>query len=342
MSRKILLALLVVCVGPFLLVTLISWRVTKPEADAEKIKTSVIKSFSILQQSGAMFITKARCAGCHHTTLTSMIAEKLPAKGIEGLDTTAGLRVMAMSNTAIFVCNPNLVNQFVPAKFLSPYVLLGLSAEKFPANFSTDLAVDYLIGQQLPDGGFKAEYSRVPIESGDIHLAAFGIRAIQLYASPAKAAQVKQVVLRTRQWLEKQKPDEQQEVAFQLLGMEWCGSNTDAKMAVAQKLFALQNKDGGWPQLPTMASDAYATGQALYALSEAGVATINDNAYRNGIEYLLRTQDSTGAWIVNTRSNPIQPFINTDFPPYDDNQYISAAATNWAALALTDALPDKK
>jgi hypothetical protein len=57
---------------------------------------------------------------------------------------------------------------------------------------------------------------------------------------------------------------------------------------------------------------------------------------------LLRTQDKSGAWIVPLRSDPIQLSIGTDFPPYDENQFISAAATNWAALALADALPDKK
>lgn len=342
MNRKTFFAAIVFCSGLLLHLLLISWTKKDPEANSEAIKNSIAKSFSLLQQSGAKFITKARCASCHHSTLTSMIAEKLPAKGITGLDTTARLRVIAMSGTLQFVCNPNLVNQFVPAKFLAPYVLLGLNAEKFPADLSTDMSVDYLMNQELPDGSFKAEYARVPLESGDIHLTAFCIRAIQLYASPAKSEQVKQLVMRTRQWLEKQNPTDQQELSFQLLGMHWCGSDKAAKTVVAKKLFTLQHKDGGWSQLPTMMSDAYATGQVLYALAEAGVTTTETEAYQNGIGYLLKTQDPSGAWIVNTRSNAIQPFVDSDFPPYDDNQFISAAATNWATLALEDALPDKR
>ncbi len=342
MNRKIFVTLLLICGSCFALTTLVSWKIKLPKPDPKIIQASAVKAFSILQTSGALFISKARCASCHHATLTSMVAEALSKKGITGIDTTAGLRTMAMRSAVYFVCNPNLNNQFIGAKFLSPYVLLGLNAERYPADFNTDLAVDYLISQALPDGSFKAEYARVPLECGDVHLTAFAIRAIQLYASPAKGPQVQQLITHTKAWLEKQSPTSQQELAFQLLGMNWCGSKQALKTDVAAKLMAMQNGDGGWSQLPTMASDGYATGQVLYALSQSDTGNTESEAYQKGIAYLLRTQDKTGAWIVTTRSNPIQPFIGSDFPPYDENQFISAAATNWAALALAEALPDKK
>lgn len=344
MNRNILSAIIIICSSCIVFTTLVSWKSNSlpPESNIAAIQSSVERGFALLQTSSSIMITKSRCASCHHTTMTAMVAGVMAKKGLAAADTSAMMRQMAMVGTLDFIGNPNLNNQFVSAKFLAPYVLLGLDAQKYPGDFTTDIALEYVISQALPNGSFQAEYARVPLECGDIHLTAISIRAIELYASPAKKQKTQMMVQQTRQWLEQQHPTQQQELAFQLMGMQWCGSNPAAKTAVAQKLLAMQNKDGGWSQLPTMASDAYATGQVLYALSEAGLNDMAGAAYQNGITYLLKTQDKAGAWTVVTRSNPIQPFVNTEFPPYDDNQFISAAASNWAVLALANALPDKK
>ena len=55
---------------------------------------------------------------------------------------------------------------------------------------------------------------------------------------------------------------------------------------IAKDLIAAQNPDGGWSQLSTLPSDAYATGQALMALSESGSLTISSPAYQRGVQYL--------------------------------------------------------
>ena len=83
-----------------------------------------------------------------------------------------------------------------------------------------------------------------------------------------------------------------------------------------------------------MESDAYATGQALVALYEAGVLTPDDKKFQQGVAYLLRTQLSDGSWIARTRSAPVQQIKDTGFP-HGRDQWISAAATSWAAMALS-------
>ncbi len=95
-----------------------------------------------------------------------------------------------------------------------------------------------------------------------------------------------------------------------------------------------QRPDGGWAQLPTLASDAYATGQALVALKEVGVLKPSDPAYKRGAQFLMNTQMDDGSWYVRSRTPiPFQPYFESGFP-FGHDQFISAAATNWAAMAL--------
>ena len=321
----------------------VSWKDISLSVNPSDIRQSVSKSFSLLEKSGYLFTERSRskCAGCHHTTLTSMVAGLAREKGIPVVDSFTDKRIKAMIHNLKSGSNPNLIDAFLPVNFNAPYTLLGLYAENYPAGIITDISVDYTISQAKADGSFLTESGRVPLETGDIHCAAFSIRSIQLYASPSKKPVVDAMVARTRHWIEVQNPNQQQEIVFQLLGMHWCGSSQDKILSVAQKLNAMQHADGGWSQLATLGSDAYATGQALYALYESGMAKSTDEIYQKGMNYLLKTQDPTGAWLVQTRSYGIQPFFSSDFPPKDENQYISAAATNWADLALLEGLPDK-
>jgi hypothetical protein len=82
-----------------------------------------------------------------------------------------------------------------------------------------------------------------------------------------------------------------------------------------------------------MTSDAYATGQALYAL-HAGGASTTSAAYREGTTYLLKTQLEDGSWFVRSRAFAFQPYFDAGFP-HGTDQFISAAATSWTAIALS-------
>ena len=91
-------------------------------------------------------------------------------------------------------------------------------------------------------------------------------------------------------------------------------------------MIALQRSDGGWGGNPNLPSDAFATGEALYALYESGNVAIQDPVYRRGIDFLLRTQDANGAWHVRSRAVKVMPYFDSDFP-FGDDQWISAAAS---------------
>jgi squalene cyclase len=140
-------------------------------------------------------------------------------------------------------------------------------------------------------------------------------------------------IARAQQFLRHAKPGDTQDTAFRLLGLIWSGCDAREIASARESLLALQRADGGWAQTAAMNSDAYATGQALYALHAAGLAA-GEGAYRKGTAYLLRNQMEDGTWFVRTRAFGFQKYFETGFP-YGRSQFISTAATSWAVIALS-------
>ena len=124
---------------------------------------------------------------------------------------------------------------------------------------------------------------------------------------------------------------------MQLLGLAWAKAPSDDVRRSAASLLREQRPDGGWAQLATLETDAYTTGQALVALQTSGY-DVTSAAYRRGVGYLLRTQFSDGSWLVRSRTFPLQPLKDSGFP-HGKNQWISAAGTSWATMAIALALP---
>ena len=84
--------------------------------------------------------------------------------------------------------------------------------------------------------------------------------------------------------------------------------------------------------METLPSGAYATGEALVALHEAGL-NAHEAAYQRGVKYLLKTQLTDGSWFAKTRSLHVQPYFDVGFP-HGTDQWISACATSWSTMAL--------
>jgi hypothetical protein len=122
-----------------------------------------------------------------------------------------------------------------------------------------------------------------------------------------------------------------QDQAFYLTGLAWSNAKPVSIAVAAKALDAAQRPDGGCSRLPTMGSDAYATGEALYALSAAARMLATDPVYAKGVKYLLNTQVADGSWHVKSRSIWVQPYFENGFP-YGHDQWISAAGTSWARI----------
>jgi len=168
---------------------------------------------------------------------------------------------------------------------------------------------------------------------GDISRTATAIRALTVYAPLGRKAEAQRRVERAAAWLAAAPARTTEQIDMQLLGLKWAGAQRRVWEPGLRRLLAQQREDGGWGQTPSLETDAYATGQALYTLHELGVPP-TDAAYKRGVQYLLQIQQADGSWHVKSRVAPIQPYFNTAFP-YERDQWISNAATSWSAAALS-------
>jgi squalene cyclase len=167
------------------------------------------------------------------------------------------------------------------------------------------------------------------------------IRGLQAFATAAQKPRCAQRLRTVRDWLTQTTAKDTEERVFCLWGLKAVGAGERIVRAAARDLIKSQRPDGGWAQVAALQSDAYATGSALVALGRAARLKAEDPVYRRGVQFLLKTQLQDGSWHVRSRSKPFQTYFESGFP-HGKDQFISLAATSWAATALALALPPTK
>jgi ankyrin repeat protein len=303
----------------------------KPAASA---RIALERSIPALQRTDVAFFQKAGCVSCHSNSLTAMTVAAARVKGVPVDEQIANGQLRKIADFLQSNNERALENEGIPGGIDTvSYILLGMAAEKYPSDPVTDVWARYVKNNQSPDGRWKCAALRPPLESSDFEVTAASIRSVRTYGPKSHRAEYDQAVERGVRWLEQAQPGSTEDHAFKILGLIWGQGSQVAIRATARQLVSLQRSDGGWGQLPTLASDAYATGQALVALRESGVASVSSPAYQRGIQYLLNSQIEDGSWYVRTRAPAAQPYFDSGFP-YGPDQFISAAASNWASMAL--------
>ena len=172
------------------------------------------------------------------------------------------------------------------------------------------------------------------MNSGLFQTTALAVYTLQMYGPPAERDDTAKAVAPGSRMARAAHPVATQDRVFHLLGLAWAKADPAVIAAAAKALAAEQRPDGGWRQLASLGSDAYATGEALYALNTAGHMSPADPVYAKGVKYLLSTQAADGSWHVKSRSIWLQPYFDSGFP-YGTDQWISAAGTSWAVMALS-------
>ncbi len=129
-------------------------------------------------------------------------------------------------------------------------------------------------------------------------------------------------------WLTETKTDDDpQSIALRLIVWKKAGRPAKEWKPLVQRINERQNEDGGWSQSKDMASDAWATGQALYALASAG-AKPRDPVISKGHVFLIKTQREDGSWPMTSRPRDNGGERAKNLIP------IIGAGSAWAVLGL--------
>ncbi len=301
----------------------------KPAAD---LRTAVQRSLPLLQRNDASFLKKSGCVSCHNNSLEAEAIALARKKGFPVNEAEAQQQLKTVGTYLETWREKALQNIGIPGDTDTVgSILVGLGAANYPADAATDAMARYIRLQQRPDGHWISLATRPPLESSDLEVTAVAMRALQLYAPKTSRAEYDAAVKMAAAWMSKATPGGTAEGAYHLRALVWSGADKELIRKAAAGLIAEQRSDGGWAQIPTTASDAYATGEALVALQESGAAA--DAACKRGLEWLRMNQAEDGSWYVKRRAVPIQPHFDAGFP-YGKDQFISAAATNWATIAM--------
>jgi hypothetical protein len=225
-----------------------------------------------------------------------------------------------------------------PALYLSVMALAVSGQDAVSADELKRIA-GHLVRHQEADGSWTwsaapAQNRPPPVMESDevATLLAYLALGPEEPADPKIKSEVHEARKKAAAWLAKTKPnDTTQAEALRLLVKVRAGEPAKDLQPAINKFLGRQNKDGGWEQIKSAPSDAYATGQALYILSLAGVK--NDRAeLRRAVAFLVDTQKEDGSWPMTSRAHPGATPMKNPVP-------ITYFGSTWATLGLLRAVP---
>jgi hypothetical protein len=179
---------------------------------------------------------------------------------------------------------------------------------------------NYVVAHQSKDGSIDVDHSEWPIIRGKFMTTANAVTALMWADRHLKDARYRPAAERGIAWIAANKPETTQDRVYKILALAEHGA-PDQKLLVTplvEQLLGEQQTDGGWMEHGKQkGSNALSTGQALYALKQAGVS-VHAPFFTRGVAYLMETQvhdtptPANGSWkATNTDSNRPSDFAHT-------------------------------
>lgn len=308
------------------------------------LRTASAKALKLVQHSQVVWYKKQVCTSCHHQLLT-----EIPIKLARDRGVTFDETIARDTTASAFAYLKDLDSQVQGYDYIDVlfdgWALYAADVAGVAPSLATAASAQFIASRQHADGSWPTMDNRPPQSHSQFTATAVCAQALTRYLPEQFKEEKEARVRRAREWLLKSQPRTTEDSTFRLLGLLWTGADDKARQKAARQLVGEQRADGGWAQLPTMASDAYATGEVLFALNKASGLSTNDASYQRGVSFLLKTQESDGSWRIKSRLHPpapvSPPFVNVEFPPFQHDQFISIMGTTWAAAALMQAIPPR-
>jgi hypothetical protein len=316
-------------------VTLILLPLGAAAADpAPDVKETINRGLSFLAKDNLTWKEKRQCTECHHAPFTIWALNEGKKRGYQVEEKAlADLTAWALARDV-----PARAAKAEPVELNEAPLLLALGVEAGDAGTTQD-GLKKLLGSVLADqdkdGSWKLSSEFRPIGSSPEALTTLALLALSAPNAPDLGKEGKAARDKGLDWLRGAGADQEvQATALRLILWRRLDLPSKEWQPLVEKLRSAQNADGGWSQVEKAGSDPYATGQALYALAEAGVKP-DDEAVRKGQAFLAKTQREDGGWAMVSRA------IMRDGKPPKNLEPITHAGSAWAVLGLVRSAPGR-
>jgi hypothetical protein len=309
------------------------------------LRTAIAASLPLIQSGAELWSKRTECDSCHHTVhgmqatlvaqrygmkLDEAMFEKQRAQYLDNLRRLNRLAAPAVGSRIASAKADDTSEDLSFSLGIFPLPVTGL--EPFRGETFGNIAL-VLANLQFEDGRWIHGMARVPIESSDLLTTAYAVRTLQLHTPGPEKARIEHQIARAIEWLDHTPPSTTDDLIGRLYGLYWASRDRHRVSRAAEQLLREQKDDGSWAQKPGMNGDAYATGEALFALYATRQLDTFAASFKRGVTWLLHTQENDGSWLVPTRAIPLNGYLESG-SPHGKHQFSSYAGTCWSTMAL--------
>jgi Squalene-hopene cyclase N-terminal domain len=284
------------------------------EAISQQGRKAIARGLTFLEKDAVTWRKERGCATCHHGTMTVWALSEAKSQGYD-VDAQA-LADMIQWTKGRFL--PRSSGPPGPGTVSVPLIYLGMMSQNLPVLSRDEMnrIARLIVVRQAEDGAWESPPPKngpPPTWESRETVALLSLLAWEPYApaDPKEAAAARASREKAEAWLSTTKSsDTTQALSLRLLLDARRGTAEKRLQPAIDRLLKRQNADGGWSQTKDLSSDAYATGQALYAFSFADVKNDRPEIQR-AVSFLAASQREDGSWPMVSRGHPgVKPFTN--------------------------------